>query len=75
MLTRVLHEWVLKRMYRFVLKPFLSRILQTELDLDQLDVQFLDGTIELRSLALNTDFVSQHLVSEACFAIYPTAFH
>eukprot|EP00213_Chloropicon_mariensis_P007135 CAMPEP_0197479060 /NCGR_PEP_ID=MMETSP1309-20131121/31295_1 /TAXON_ID=464262 /ORGANISM="Genus nov. species nov., Strain RCC998" /LENGTH=318 /DNA_ID=CAMNT_0043020631 /DNA_START=353 /DNA_END=1306 /DNA_ORIENTATION=+ len=58
MLSRVLQEWVLKRLYRFVLKPVLGKLLDSELDLAQLDVQFLNGTVELRDLLLNKEYIS-----------------
>ena len=62
MLSRVLQEWFLKRLYRLVLKPFLGKMLETgSLDLNQLDVQFLEGTVELRELVLNARFLSQYL--------------
>ena len=59
MLSRVLQEWVLKRLYRLVLKPVLGKVLDSDLDLAQLDVQFLNGTIELRDLVLNAKYVSE----------------
>ena len=62
MLSRVLQEWVLKRLYRFVLKPVLGKLLDSELDLAQLDVQFLNGTVELRDLLLNKEYISGLLV-------------
>jgi hypothetical protein len=62
MLSRVLQEWVFKRLYRFVLKPVLGKLLCSDLDLDQLDVEFLNGTVELRELRLNTEYISEHLV-------------
>ena len=58
MLSRVLQEWVLKRLYRMVLKPVLGKILHSDLDLAQLDVQFLNGTVELRDLVLDAEYVS-----------------
>ena len=62
MLSRVLQEWVLKRLYSFVLKPVLGKLLDSELDLAQLDVQFLNGTVELRDLLLNKEYISGLLV-------------
>ncbi|UPR00789.1 putative autophagy-related protein [Chloropicon primus] len=60
MISRVLQEWVLKRLYRMVLKPVLGKLLSSDLDLAQLDVQFLNGTVELRDLHLNAAYISEH---------------
>ena len=69
MLSRVLQEWVFKRLYRFVLKPVLGKLLCSDLDLDQLDVEFLNGTVELRELRLNTEYISEHLV-RCCMVLH-----
>eukprot|EP00976_Prorocentrum_cordatum_P025283 513497-Prorocentrum_minimum.AAC.3 len=54
--------WALNRIYKFVLKRLLGRILKNELDPEQLDVQLGNGTIELRNLLLNCDYLSEQLV-------------
>lgn len=55
-------DWALRRVLKFVLKRSLGRYLQTELDLDQLDVQLAAGAVELRSVLLNCDTISAALV-------------
>ena len=43
-------------LYRLVLKPFLGKMLETgSLGLNQLDIQFLEGTVELRVLLRSWD--------------------
>ena len=71
MLSRVLQEWVFKRLYRFVLKPVLGKLLCSDLDLNQLDVEFLNGTVELRELRLNTEYISEHLVRGLLRVLWP----
>ncbi|KAK3276418.1 hypothetical protein CYMTET_15502 [Cymbomonas tetramitiformis] len=53
--------WALKRLYKFVLKQLLGRVLKNELDLDQLDVALGSGTVELRNLVLDCDYLSEQL--------------
>ncbi len=56
-------DWALKRVLKFVLKRNLGRFLQTDLDLEQLDVQLGTGTLELRSVLLDCAQLNKHLVS------------
>ncbi|KAK9109179.1 hypothetical protein Sjap_017239 [Stephania japonica] len=50
----------IKHLLKFVLKKY-GKLIQGDLDLDQLDVQFRAGTIQLNNLALNADFINQQL--------------
>ncbi len=43
------------------MKRLLGRILRSELDLEQLDVQLGSGTIQLKDLALNTDYLNDQV--------------
>eukprot|EP00898_Chlorokybus_atmophyticus_P006013 jgi/Chlat1/6412/Chrsp45S06026 len=54
-------NWALKRLYKFALKRALGKVLQNELDLEQLDVQMGTGTVELRNLLLDTDYLTEQL--------------
>ena len=61
MLTQLFHDWVLRRLYKFLLKPLLSKVLKTDLDLDNLDVQLASGTLELSQLLLDEAYLSRQL--------------
>ena len=61
MLTQLFHDWVLRRLYKFLLKPLLSKVLKTDLDLDNLDVQLASGTLELSQLLLDEVYLSRQL--------------
>eukprot|EP00775_Hariotina_reticulata_P009269 gene9269-9434_t len=54
-------DWALKRVLKFVLKKSIGPYLQSEPDLEQLDVQLSSGTFELRNVLLNCDIVNQQL--------------
>lgn len=43
------------------MKHLLGRILRSELDLEQLDVQIGSGTIHLKELALNTNYFNDQV--------------
>eukprot|EP00897_Mesotaenium_endlicherianum_P008334 jgi/Mesen1/7529/ME000391S06767 len=58
-------SWAMKRVYKFVLKRVLGRLLRGELDLDKLDVQLGAGTVELKDLELNTDYLNDQLQETA----------
>ena len=51
-------RWALRRVYKFILKRLLGNILRNELDMEQLDVQLGAGTVELRDLSLNTEYIN-----------------
>lgn len=55
-------DWALRRILKFVLKRSLRHIIKTQIDLEQLNVQLGQGTLELREVLLNTNFLNQHLV-------------
>jgi autophagy-related protein 2 len=54
-------QWATKRVCKFFMKRLLGRILCSELDLEQLDVQLGSGTIQLKDLALNTDYLNDQV--------------
>lgn len=51
-------RWALKRVCKFLLKKKLGKFILGDIDLDQLDVQLTEGTIQLTDLALNADFLN-----------------
>ncbi|MED6203504.1 autophagy- protein 2, partial [Stylosanthes scabra] len=51
-------RWALKRVFKFFLKKKLGQFIHGDVDLDQLDVQLTQGTIQLTDLALNVDFIN-----------------
>jgi autophagy-related protein 2 len=55
-------QWATKRVCKFFMKRLLGRILRSELDLEQLDVQLGSGTIQLKDLALNTDYLNDQVL-------------
>jgi hypothetical protein len=42
-----------KRLYKFLLRRAIGQFLQTELDLDNFDIELVNGSVELRDLDLN----------------------
>jgi autophagy-related protein 2 len=54
-------QWATKRVCKFFMKRLLGRILRSEPDLEQLDVQLGSGTIQLKDLALNTDYLNDQV--------------
>lgn len=57
-------DWALKKLLKFILKRNIGRYLDSELDLDQLDVELGTGRLELRSVLLACDAINTDLVSE-----------
>jgi autophagy-related protein 2 len=55
----VLSRLVVKRLCKFVLKKKLGQFILGDIDLDQLDVQISEGTIQLSDLALNVDCLNE----------------
>lgn len=51
--------WAVKRVCKFLLKKKLGQFILGDIDLDQLDVQLSNGTIQLTDLALNADFLNK----------------
>lgn len=56
-------DWALKKLLKFILKRNIGRYLDSELDLDQLDVELGTGRLELRSVLLACDAINTDLVS------------
>jgi autophagy-related protein 2 len=55
----VLSRLAVKRLCKFVLKKKLGQFILGDIDLDQLDVQISEGTIQLSDLALNVDCLNE----------------
>ncbi|KAL5541102.1 hypothetical protein UlMin_043388 [Ulmus minor] len=62
-------RWAVKRVCKFLLKKKLGQFLLGDIDLDQLDVQLAEGTIQLNDLALNVDFLNEKLGGIAALRI------
>ncbi|KAK4784612.1 hypothetical protein SAY86_018980 [Trapa natans] len=62
-------RWALKRICKFLLKKKLGQFILGDIDLDQLDVQLTEGTIQLTDLALNADFLNSKLSASASLYI------
>ncbi|XP_023532824.1 autophagy-related protein 2 isoform X1 [Cucurbita pepo subsp. pepo] len=58
-------KFAVKRLCKFLLKKKLGQFLLGEIDIDQLDVQLADGTIQLSDLALNVDFLNEKVGTAA----------
>lgn len=65
-----LSDFFLRKAFKFALKRNLGKYLASELDLNQLDVQLGQGTIELRQLLLNCAELNEQLVSHTS-PLYP----
>lgn len=52
-------KWAVKKVCKFVLKKKLGHFILGDIDLDQLDVQLTEGTIQLSDLALNVDYLNE----------------
>eukprot|EP00268_Persea_americana_P033736 TRINITY_DN33367_c0_g1_i1.p1 TRINITY_DN33367_c0_g1~~TRINITY_DN33367_c0_g1_i1.p1 ORF type:complete len:2069 (+),score=417.13 TRINITY_DN33367_c0_g1_i1:91-6297(+) len=57
----MLSRSVIRRLCKFLLKKKLGEFICGDIDLDQLDVQLGEGTIQLKDLALNVDYLNQKL--------------
>ncbi|KAI3755523.1 hypothetical protein L1987_55326 [Smallanthus sonchifolius] len=55
----VFSRLAVKKICKFLLKKKLGQLILGDIDLDQLDVQLSNGTIQLSDLALNVDFINQ----------------
>ncbi|KAL2619934.1 hypothetical protein R1flu_000139 [Riccia fluitans] len=64
-MSKMLSQWVFKRICKFFVRRLLGRLLRSEIDLDQLDVQLGLGTIVLKDLHLNTEYLNDQLGSAA----------
>ncbi|EEF43703.1 autophagy-related protein 2 isoform X2 [Ricinus communis] len=54
----VFSRWAMKRLFKFLLKKKLGQFILGDIDLDQLDIQLRQGTIQLNDLALNVDYLN-----------------
>ena len=55
----VVFRWAVKRVFKFLLKKKVGQFILGDIDLDQLDVQLTEGSIQLSDLALNVDYLNQ----------------
>ncbi|KVI01947.1 Autophagy-related, C-terminal [Cynara cardunculus var. scolymus] len=55
----VFSRLAVKKICKFLLKKKLGQLILGDIDLNQLDVQLSNGTIQLSDLALNVDFINQ----------------
>ncbi|KAI3441378.1 Autophagy-related protein 2 [Psidium guajava] len=62
-------RWAVKRVCQFLLKKKLGQFILGDIDLDQLDVQLRDGTIQLNDLALNVDYLNKKFGSASSLMI------
>ncbi|KAB1207098.1 Autophagy-related protein 2 [Morella rubra] len=62
-------RWAVKRFCQFVLKKKLGQFILGDIDLDQLDVQLREGTIQLSDLALNVDCLNDKFGAAASVII------
>ncbi|KAJ6692542.1 AUTOPHAGY-RELATED 2 ISOFORM A [Salix purpurea] len=65
----LLSRWAMKRLCKFVLKKKLGKFILGDIDLDQLDVQLAEGTIQLSDLALNVDCLNEKFGAAASVVI------
>ncbi|KAL0928093.1 hypothetical protein M5K25_002333 [Dendrobium thyrsiflorum] len=61
----IFSQWAIKRVCKFLLKKKLGDFILGDIDLDQLEVQFTRGTIQLSDLAVNVDYINQKLAGAA----------
>lgn len=59
----VFSRWAVKRLFKFFLKKKLGQFLLGDIDLDQLDIQLRQGTIQLNDLALNVDYLNEKVTA------------
>ncbi|KAK9077272.1 hypothetical protein SSX86_005609 [Deinandra increscens subsp. villosa] len=64
----VFSRLAIKKICKFLLKKKLGQLILGDIDLDQLDVQLSNGTIQLSDLALNVDFINQKF-GESAFLV------
>ncbi|KHG30101.1 Autophagy-related protein 2 [Gossypium arboreum] len=65
----VVSRWAVKRVFKFLLKKKLGQFILGDIDLDQLDVQLTEGTIQLSDLALNVDYLNRKIGPAASLVI------
>lgn len=62
MALAALTDGALRRFLKFVLKRSIGKYLQSELDLEQLEVELGSGRLELRNALLNCETINAALV-------------
>ncbi|XVE93352.1 hypothetical protein REPUB_Repub01dG0184500 [Reevesia pubescens] len=62
-------RWAVKRVFKFLLKKKLGQFIIGDIDLEQLDVQLTEGTIQLFDLAINVDYLNQKIGPAASLVI------
>ncbi|XWS39960.1 hypothetical protein CRYUN_Cryun18bG0099200 [Craigia yunnanensis] len=65
----VVSRWAVKRVFKFLLKKKLGQFILGDIDLDQLDVQLTEGSIQLSDLAINVDYLNQKIGPAASLVI------
>ncbi|KAK6946119.1 Vacuolar protein sorting-associated protein 13-like, N-terminal domain [Dillenia turbinata] len=66
---KMVSKWFIRRACKFLLKKKLGKFILGDIDLDQLNVQLSDGTIQLSDLALNVDYVNQKFGASAAVIV------
>ncbi|XVF01245.1 hypothetical protein REPUB_Repub04eG0071400 [Reevesia pubescens] len=54
-------RWAVKRVFKFLLKKKIGQFILGDIDLEQLDIQLTEGTVQLSDLALNVDYLNQKI--------------
>uniref|UniRef100_A0A5B6ZZ23 Autophagy-related protein 2 n=1 Tax=Davidia involucrata TaxID=16924 RepID=A0A5B6ZZ23_DAVIN len=62
-------RWAIKRVCKFLLKKKLGQFILGDIDLDQLDVQLTNGTIQLSDLVINVDYLNQKFGAAAAVIV------
>ncbi|KAL4581217.1 hypothetical protein LXL04_017427 [Taraxacum kok-saghyz] len=65
----VFSRLAIKKVCKFLLKKKLGQLILGDIDLNQLDVQLSNGTIQLSDLALNVDFINQKFGESAILTV------
>lgn len=55
-------DWALKRVAKFLLKRSLGRVLKSEVDLELLEVALGTGSLAMRRVLLDCDYINELLV-------------
>ncbi|CAH1444909.1 unnamed protein product [Lactuca virosa] len=65
----VFYRLAIKKVCKFLLKKKLGQLILGDIDLNQLDVQLSNGTIQLSDLALNVDFINKKFGEAAVLVV------
>ncbi|RCH81644.1 Autophagy protein, partial [Rhizopus azygosporus] len=57
-----------KKLYKFLLKRAIGPFLENDLDLDNFDIELVNGSVELRELKLNLNKLNE-LLQDSCFMV------